>query len=162
MKTTVREWVVVGLGAVGLVLVGPSCGSTHPRPRPIAPVAQARPGERRPLPQTAPSLLTPTEPPGSVPPPREEAVLRSQAVIPDLELLRGEDNTRLGLTLLDGREVTLVRDRQEKSQDGLVWIRSEEHTSELQSRSELVCRLLLRSEERRVGKECRSRWSPYH
>ena len=23
-------------------------------------------------------------------------------------------------------------------------------------------RLLLRSEERRVGKECRSRWSPYH
>ena len=31
--------------------------------------------------------------------------------------------------------------------------RSEEHTSELQS---------LRSEERRVGKECRSRWSPYH
>src|SRR5712691_11644169 len=25
-----------------------------------------------------------------------------------------------------------------------------------------VDRLLLRSEERRVGKECRSRWSPYH
>ena len=45
-------------------------------------------------------------------------------------------------------------------------LRSEEHTSELQSQSNLVCRLLrcarLRSEERRVGKECRSRWSPYH
>ena len=60
--------------------------------------------------------------------------------------------------------------------------RSEEHTSELQSLTNLVCRLLLaeidfsgmpfaiaqqlasrpRSEERRVGKECRSRWSPYH
>ena len=40
--------------------------------------------------------------------------------------------------------------------------RSEEHTSELHSHSYLVCRLLLRSEERRVGKECRSRWSPYH
>ena len=40
--------------------------------------------------------------------------------------------------------------------------RSEEHTSELQSPDHLVCRLLLRSEERRVGKECRSRWSPYH
>ena len=40
--------------------------------------------------------------------------------------------------------------------------RSEEHTSELQSRSDLVCRLLLETEERRVGKECRSRWSPYH
>ena len=26
-----------------------------------------------------------------------------------------------------------------------------------------VCRLVsIRSEERRVGKECRSRWSPYH
>src|SRR5258706_12036394 len=37
-----------------------------------------------------------------------------------------------------------------------------EHTSELQSLTNLVCRLLLRSEERRVGKECRSRWSPYH
>ena len=24
------------------------------------------------------------------------------------------------------------------------------------------CKILLRSEERRVGKECRSRWSPYH
>ena len=24
------------------------------------------------------------------------------------------------------------------------------------------CRTLTRSEERRVGKECRSRWSPYH
>ena len=39
--------------------------------------------------------------------------------------------------------------------------RSEEHTSELQSRFDLVCRII-RSEERRVGKECRSRWSPYH
>ena len=25
-----------------------------------------------------------------------------------------------------------------------------------------VCPVQLRSEERRVGKECRSRWSPYH
>ena len=25
-----------------------------------------------------------------------------------------------------------------------------------------VARVVLRSEERRVGKECRSRWSPYH
>ena len=27
---------------------------------------------------------------------------------------------------------------------------------------EPVERILVRSEERRVGKECRSRWSPYH
>ena len=26
----------------------------------------------------------------------------------------------------------------------------------------LIFSVLLRSEERRVGKECRSRWSPYH
>ena len=26
----------------------------------------------------------------------------------------------------------------------------------------VVLRILTRSEERRVGKECRSRWSPYH
>ena len=26
----------------------------------------------------------------------------------------------------------------------------------------LYSNILLRSEERRVGKECRSRWSPYH
>ena len=25
-----------------------------------------------------------------------------------------------------------------------------------------ICMLIARSEERRVGKECRSRWSPYH
>src|SRR5215471_11604386 len=30
-----------------------------------------------------------------------------------------------------------------------------------QSRTEVVAELV-RSEERRVGKECRSRWSPYH
>src|SRR5256884_4709858 len=28
--------------------------------------------------------------------------------------------------------------------------------------SVIIQNLLLRSEERRVGKECRSRWSPYH
>ena len=26
----------------------------------------------------------------------------------------------------------------------------------------MICAAGLRSEERRVGKECRSRWSPYH
>ena len=35
--------------------------------------------------------------------------------------------------------------------------REEESLSE-----ELLDHILLRSEERRVGKECRSRWSPYH
>ena len=28
--------------------------------------------------------------------------------------------------------------------------------------AESTCGEIIRSEERRVGKECRSRWSPYH
>ena len=28
--------------------------------------------------------------------------------------------------------------------------------------TKLWCSVVFRSEERRVGKECRSRWSPYH
>src|SRR3989440_6669611 len=68
-----------------------------------------------------------------------------------------------------------TRSDRDWSSDVCSYDRSEEHTSELQSRSDLVCRLLLRSEERRVGKECRSRseerrvgkecrsrWWPYH
>ena len=34
------------------------------------------------------------------------------------------------------------------------------HVGELESRYKV--QLFTRSEERRVGKECRSRWSPYH
>ena len=34
--------------------------------------------------------------------------------------------------------------------------------SALSNARENIANVLLRSEERRVGKECRSRWSPYH
>src|SRR2546425_2978357 len=37
-----------------------------------------------------------------------------------------------------------------------------ERTKRAQTLSRLIQRTLSRSEERRVGKECRSRWSPYH
>src|SRR2546427_11095301 len=57
------------------------------------------------------------------------------------------------LQLLDRAEVGRVLREQEISLAGLV-------------RAELSCsrntRPTSRSEERRVGKECRSRWSPYH
>ena len=36
-----------------------------------------------------------------------------------------------------------------------------QHIMECNKNMTVVCNLL-RSEERRVGKECRSRWSPYH
>ena len=35
-------------------------------------------------------------------------------------------------------------------------------TTSLLQRMDATDTVLLRSEERRVGKECRSRWSPYH
>ena len=35
-------------------------------------------------------------------------------------------------------------------------------SSKLAAAIDVSHRYLLRSEERRVGKECRSRWSPYH
>ena len=36
------------------------------------------------------------------------------------------------------------------------------HKSSLEMSEDWKNGLLVRSEERRVGKECRSRWSPYH
>src|SRR5256712_12937750 len=36
------------------------------------------------------------------------------------------------------------------------------HTPEAQARFTTFYEDVIRSEERRVGKECRSRWSPYH
>ena len=44
--------------------------------------------------------------------------------------------------------------------DRLAVVRREGRTDEPKAKIELL--RLLRSEERRVGKECRSRWSPYH
>ena len=40
--------------------------------------------------------------------------------------------------------------------------RSSKFNIEQQEKIDSFNELLLRSEERRVGKECRSRWSPYH
>ena len=36
------------------------------------------------------------------------------------------------------------------------------HTGEVSQTEKDKYHVILRSEERRVGKECRSRWSPYH
>src|SRR5256885_7352018 len=36
------------------------------------------------------------------------------------------------------------------------------HTNSVLPRGTAMSQLRIRSEERRVGKECRSRWSPYH
>ena len=39
---------------------------------------------------------------------------------------------------------------------------AEEHFKEVQAAYDAITKGDTRSEERRVGKECRSRWSPYH
>src|ERR1035441_5825175 len=72
-----------------------------------------------------------------------------------IELVRNEGVRRgkpEGL-LLDGRE------------GGDVWLHrrnaKEPAVSEAEQRTKRYCAPVSRSEERRVGKECRSRWSPY-
>ena len=45
---------------------------------------------------------------------------------------------------------------------GIYLSRQSEAGEGLQENLKLLSRVLMRSEERRVGKECRSRWSPYH
>src|SRR5437016_9500929 len=45
---------------------------------------------------------------------------------------------------------------------GQPWRRWRFATTSLLARPEISTIWLARSEERRVGKECRSRWSPYH
>ena len=46
----------------------------------------------------------------------------------------------------------------------LEWVRSSAKGRQAKSKARLARyeKMVLRSEERRVGKECRSRWSPYH
>ena len=62
--------------------------------------------------------------------------------------------------VFDGKELGLI------SNDGLDWGGDEPSTNKIwaaQKRSAPVKEIEEnRSEERRVGKECRSRWSPYH
>ena len=43
---------------------------------------------------------------------------------------------------------------------GIVVLNNVDNSEQVYSESEAI--RLCRSEERRVGKECRSRWSPYH
>ena len=49
-----------------------------------------------------------------------------------------------------------------KTAFSLVSAGTERTTSEFAEKNLAAKAILTRSEERRVGKECRSRWSPYH
>src|SRR5256712_10637459 len=64
------------------------------------------------------------------------------------------------------RELALIDDEQyEQAQKVPISVKREtvtEYEIHAEFVAEMVRQLLYRSEERRVGKECRSRWSPYH
>ena len=42
------------------------------------------------------------------------------------------------------------------------WQALQQHKASMQQQKPKLAAQIVRSEERRVGKECRSRWSPYH
>ena len=63
--------------------------------------------------------------------------------------------TNLAKALYDnGFRIIQVYSRTEESARALAQVVEATYTTDLSS--------VVRSEERRVGKECRSRWSPYH
>src|SRR2546422_4601998 len=69
-------------------------------------------------------------------------------LFPYTTLFRSHHDFPGGIARLDFRQHLAREDRQE----GLVIVRSEEHTSELQSRLHLVCRLLLEKKKKKTKK----------
>ena len=68
----------------------------------------------------------------------------------------------LGLTAGFGAEAAglIGLRRATSAAEALLWVRSRRWVLLIGPTS--IALVLVRSEERRVGKECRSRWSPYH
>src|SRR2546428_13058828 len=70
---------------------------------------------------------------------------------------------KLAARLVDKASVTLIDETlQMATEVDQRFIRSHPDLDELMSSETLMDLKPIRSEERRVGKECRSRWSPYH
>src|SRR3712207_7388285 len=69
----------------------------------------------------------------------------------------------LDTTDLDAfRELERLREEGTLEEIVRVGVTSEEGPPEIATEADIVVKGVERSEERRVGKECRSRWSPYH
>ena len=67
-------------------------------------------------------------------------------------LLAEKNSNNLGSVINDGAEYGINR----------MIVSDPESAAEALTNAGYLCKLIDRSEERRVGKECRSRWSPYH
>src|SRR5688572_32021011 len=85
-------------------------------------------------------------------------LFRSQATARELDVLEAGDSLRaqVGMAVFRNRRVLVQAELHEDDRD--VVGRSEEHTSELQSQSNLVCRLLL---EKKKKKKYKIKLSPY-
>ena len=73
-----------------------------------------------------------------------------------------QNTSRLGLTSsdLDG---AIVKSQYHSDSTGVTHIAFRQTFNDLEVKSaDILVNIMDRSEERRVGKECRSRWSPYH
>src|SRR5438105_8609372 len=70
-------------------------------------------------------------------------------LFPYTTLFRSERAAELGLRLLEPAQRRRVAERLRRQLDARGADRSEEHTSELQSRVDLVCRLLLEKKKKR-------------
>ena len=87
-------------------------------------------------------------------------------------VLRAWDNTRLAgyknrmITMLEETHEAAERTKKERmaeAKEEILRLRQDAERDIKERRNELQrAKHSLRSEERRVGKECRSRWSPYH
>jgi hypothetical protein len=74
------------------------------------------------LAQTDQRLLRPTDRAGAPRSERDPTVIRSQNVLVNVQLLRGQKNSRLIVPLMDGTRLNIVRDRQEQApKNGLIW-----------------------------------------
>ena len=71
---------------------------------------------------------------------------------------------KLGFTMEEGSIVRWLKQAGDTVTQGepIVEITTDKTNMEIEAPATGVLADLRRSEERRVGKECRSRWSPYH
>ena len=80
-----------------------------------------------------------------------------EVMMGDLVLLEDEVNPVMSALLENGIEVTALHNHFFWEQPRVFYMHVHGH-----GQAGELARELKRSEERRVGKECRSRWSPYH
>src|SRR2546421_112085 len=64
-------------------------------------------------------------------------------------IVTGVQTCALPISVIRGRALAIIHDLEGAAPDNGLYV-------------DRSCRTEMRSEERRVGKECRSRWSPYH